>query len=610
MPAFLFAFLFCDLPLIYPAKPFAGVADAYYGSDIAYLTYREQKDMKTTSPDGAHDRVSFWQHLRLVPMFTTIFTGILVLFALSIGLSGWFLQQSNRSLDEATQEIQIRMALSNSSNHLRTARLLVIHAAAAARIGEMDEFRAILGAVEKRLGQAQQNFTTYLNRPNKGDADSALDTPLQERFNAYLTKGVTPMVQSAKQGSFEGAIAQETDVTRKLDDAYNAVLLKAIQIRTARAEAINQRASAQSQLGYLIMGAAFAVALALTLMTFIFLRRVVIQPLHQAGESIARIAAGDLTAPPRSWGRSEIGVLSANLQAMQRSLVTTVGVVREGAVAIYQGSGEISAGNTDLSSRTEQQASALEQTAASMEQLTATVKQNADNAHHASQLAADASGKAREGGDIVSGVISTMNNISGSSKKIAEITTVINSIAFQTNILALNAAVEAARAGEQGRGFAVVASEVRNLAQRSAQAAKEIEGLIAESVNLIGRGSEQVSHAGTTMTDIVEAVRRVTDIMAEIAAASDEQSRGIQQVSQAVTEMDNVTQQNASLVEEASSAAASLEEQAARLTQAVAAFRLSQQETVSPLKSVASQKAPSAAKLRPALAENENWETF
>ena len=238
------------------------------------------------------------------------------------------------------------------------------------------------------------------------------------------------------------------------------------------------------------------------------------------------------------------------------------------------------------------------------------MKQNADNAHHASQLAADASGKAREGGDIVSGVISTMNNISGSSKKIAEITTVINSIAFQTNILALNAAVEAARAGEQGRGFAVVASEVRNLAQRSAQAAKEIEALIAESVHLIGQGSEQVSHAGATMTDIVEAVRRVTDIMAEIAAASDEQSRGIQQVSLAVTEMDNVTQQNASLVEEASSAAASLEEQAARLTQAVAAFRLSQQETASSPKVAAPQKAPPAAKLRPALAENENWETF
>lgn len=607
MPAIPFAF--CDAPLIYPAKPFAAVADANDGFNIANLTYREQKDMKSTSPEEALERVSFWQHLRLVPLFTTIFSGILLLFALSIALSGWFLLQSNRSLDEATQEIQVRMGLSNSSNHLRTARLLVIHAGAAARIGEMDEFRSILSATEKRLSQAQQNFDTYINRPHKSEADSALDAPLKAGFNAYLNQGLIPMLKAAKQGSFEGVISQETDVTRKLDDQYNQVLLKAIKIRTARAEAINQQASTQSHLGFIIMGVAFAVALVLTLLTFVFLRRIVISPLQQAGERIARIAAGDLTAPLRRWGHSEIGVLGANLQAMQQALVQTVGVVREGAVAIYQGSGEISAGNTDLSSRTEQQASALEQTAASMEQLTATVKQNADNAHHASQLAADASGKAREGGNIVSGVITTMNNISGSSKKIAEITNVINSIAFQTNILALNAAVEAARAGEQGRGFAVVASEVRNLASRSAQAAKEIDGLIAESVQLIGQGSTQVSHAGATMTDIVDAVRRVTDIMAEIAAASDEQSRGIQQVSQAVTEMDNVTQQNAALVEEASSAAVSLEEQAARLTKAVAAFRLSQQEG-----SAAPQMKPvtsAVVKPRPALAAADgNWETF
>ena len=567
--------------------------------------------MKTASIDEQY-KLSIWQNLRLVPLFSMIFGGILLLFALCIGLASYFLIQSNNSLNDATEEIQIRMGISNSSNHLRTARLNVLQSGAAARIGEMDGYRADLARTETRIKQAREGFKLYMDRKAKTPADIALDEPLTASFNAYIDKGLKPMIESAKQGSFEGIVAQETDVTRKLDDAYNAVLLKAIKIRTDRAEAINAEAAHQSRIGFIAMAVAFAAALLLVLLTFVFLRRVVITPLRQSVDRIERIAQGDLTAPEQAYGRSEIGSLLHNLQLMQASLVRTVGTVREGAVAIYQGSSEISAGNTDLSSRTEEQASALEQTAASMEQLTATVKQNAENAHHASQLAADASGKARSGGDLVSGVVQTMNNISGSSKKIAEITNVINSIAFQTNILALNAAVEAARAGEQGRGFAVVASEVRNLAQRSAQAAKEIETLIAESVGLITNGSRQVGEAGNTMGEIVEAVRRVTDIMAEIAAASDEQSRGIQQVSLAVTEMDNVTQQNASLVEEASSAAASLEDQAGRLTQAVAVFRLNDAPVAHVAKAAQSAlRTPNLAP-RPALATsgNDNWETF
>ncbi|MEI2628259.1 methyl-accepting chemotaxis protein [Erwinia aphidicola] len=566
--------------------------------------------MKSQLQSHEQPTISFWQHLRLVPLFAAILGGILLLFALCIGLASYFLVQSNKSLNDITQEIAIRMAISNSSNNLRAARLTVIHAGAAARIGEMDEFKANLANSEKRIKSARDNFTIYLNRPVKTPAGIALDVELKKRFDAYIKQGLEPMLKSAGDGSFEGVIAQETDYTRKLDDAYNEVLFKAIKLRTERSDGLNEQAAAQTRLGFIMMAAAFGLALLLTLATFIFLRRVVITPLRQAVERIEQISHGDLTAPPQVWGGSEIGSLGNNLQLMQQALVKTVGTVREGAVAIYQGSSEISAGNTDLSSRTEQQASALEQTAASMEQLTATVKQNAENAHHASQLAADASGKARQGGDIVTGVVNTMNNISSSSKKIAEITTVINSIAFQTNILALNAAVEAARAGEQGRGFAVVASEVRNLAQRSAGAAKEIEGLIAESVELIGKGSSQVGHAGNTMGEIVDAVRRVTDIMAEIAAASDEQSKGIQQVSHAVTEMDNVTQQNASLVEEASSAAASLEDQAARLTQAVSAFKLSGGAVAAVKNSSVSSKPAALAATRPALVSNENWETF
>ena len=422
--------------------------------------------MKQQQQSHEQQAISFWQHLRLVPLFATILGGILLLFALCIGLASYFLIQSNQSLNDVTEEIQIRTALSNSSNHLRTARLTVIHAGASARIGEMDEFKANLATTDKRIKMARDSFNVYLNRPVKTPAGEALDVDLKKRFEAYITQGLVPMVKSASDGSFEGVIAQETDYTRKLDDAYNELLFKAIKLRTERAEGLNAAAKSQTHFGFIMMAGAFGLALLLTLATFIFLRRVVITPLRQAVERIEHISRGDLTAPLQSWGRSEIGSLGNNLQLMQQALVKTVGTVREGAVAIYQGSSEISAGNTDLSSRTEQQASALEQTAASMEELTATVKQNAENAHHASQLASDASGKARQGGDIVTGVVNTMNNISTSSKKIAEITTVINSIAFQTNILALNAAVEAARAGEQGRGFAVVASEVRNLAQR------------------------------------------------------------------------------------------------------------------------------------------------
>ncbi|WP_426449145.1 methyl-accepting chemotaxis protein [Siccibacter colletis] len=558
---------------------------------------------KTMHPSGS---VGFLHHIRLVPLFASILSGILLLFALCVGLAGYFQLQSEQTLNDVTEEIQVRSGLSNSSNHLRTARINMIHAGAASRVAEMELMKTNVDEAEKRLKQAQDGFTQYMNRPVKTPADEALDGELKARFTAYVD-GLQPMLKFAKNGMFEAIINHENEFARKLDSDYNEVLLKAIDIRTQRAQALTVDAHERTRFSLMVMGAAFAVALVLSLLTFVALRRTVITPLQHAAKRIELIAAGDLTMPEEATGRSEIGKLSQHLQHMQRSLVDTVGTVRQGADAIYQGTSEISAGNTDLSSRTEQQAAALEQTAASMEQLTATVKQNADNAHHASKLAADASNKASDGGRMVSGVVSTMGGISASSKKISEITAVINSIAFQTNILALNAAVEAARAGEQGRGFAVVASEVRTLASRSAQAAKEIEGLIGDSVTLIDKGSSEVVEAGETMKGIVDAVRRVTDIMQEIAAASDEQSRGIEQVGQAIAEMDNVTQQNAALVEEASAAAVALEDQAARLTQAVGAFRL---RGVTARREATPPPAAPRATVRPAIAQGEHWETF
>jgi methyl-accepting chemotaxis protein len=286
------------------------------------------------------------------------------------------------------------------------------------------------------------------------------------------------------------------------------------------------------------------------------------------------VAAGDLSSRIEVHSRDETGQLLQALKEMNESLMRIVGEVRSGTDTIATVSHEIATGNLDLSSRTEEQASSLEQTASSMEELTSTVKQNAEHAKQANELAISATDVAVKGGDVVSRVVDTMNSINTSSKKIVDIISVIDGIAFQTNILALNAAVEAARAGEQGRGFAVVASEVRNLAQRSAAAAKEIKTLISDSVEKVDAGAALVDQAGATMGEIVSSIKRVTDLMAEMAAASAEESSGIEQINKAINQMDHITQQNAALVEEAAAASDSMQGQAANLAAVVSVFKL------------------------------------
>ena len=360
----------------------------------------------------------------------------------------------------------------------------------------------------------------------------------------------------------------------------------------------------------LILG---GVAIVLGLFAAVTITRGLLKQLGGEPDYTARIASsiaqGDLSIAIDTDGALR-GSLLAEMNEMRNSLVGIVGQVRVGTETIGTASREIAAGNIDLSSRTEMQASSLEKTASAMEELTSTVKQNADNAREANQLAATASDVARKGGDVVSQVVDTMGSINASANKIVDIIGVIDGIAFQTNILALNAAVEAARAGEQGRGFAVVASEVRNLAQRSAAAAKEIKTLIGDSVEKVERGSKLVGQAGVTMDEVVASVKRVTDIMSEIANASQEQSAGIEQVNLSIIEMDSMTQQNAALVEQAAAAAQSLQDQAGELAHVVSIFKLVEGELPQVIAAPAMSAAPSAvaaqvavrkAQARPAL---------
>ena len=475
-------------------------------------------------------------------------------------------------------------------------------------------------------------WKTYLSATISA-AEKPLIAEVEPALEAYRKQGLGPAREASLAGKTDEATAIYKKQVGALAPPFFDAMDKLIEVQVANSKLeFDDAAAVNSTVKTTTIVVAIVALVVASFLAWTITNSITL-PIGKALVFSRDVASGDLTAILKHEGKDEIGDLLKSLQAMQGSLVTVVSNVRQGSESVATASAEIAQGNNDLSARTEQQASALEETAASMEELSATVKQNADSARQANQLAHSASTVAVRGGEVVGQVVETMKGINASSRRISEIISVIDGIAFQTNILALNAAVEAARAGEQGRGFAVVASEVRSLAGRSADAAKEIKNLINDSVERVEQGTVLVDKAGTTMTEVVSSIRRVTDLMGEISAASNEQSAGVSQVGEAVVQMDQATQQNAALVEQMAAAASSLKSQANDLVQVVSTFKLAANDSsrfasnrpsavtykspgVGTLHAKSATKSAALSKPRPATQiaaranEDKDWESF
>jgi methyl-accepting chemotaxis protein len=517
----------------------------------------------------------------------------IALMIVVVAISFWAMREQRLAQDELTQRyLAGRTTISSVEGQIATAR------------GQVYWLFAMLGNFDaKRVDQERANLrdrlgavSTLLNRADLGK---------NEELNRRIAQSVAEIGKYSKKADdaidlATGDVNTGIAAMMSADDQYG-IMIKALEgvaeSVTGRSDEVARRTEHTALLSRMLIGGALAIAIIAALGMAGYSARATVGRLRAASRVAAKLADGDLGARFSIDSQDELGELSGSLDRMREAFAKMIGDIRNTSESVSAASSQIAQGNADLSNRTEQQATNLQQTAASMEQLSSTVKNNANTARQANQLAASASEVAARGGQAVGQVVSTMGEIQASSRKIAEIIGVIDGIAFQTNILALNAAVEAARAGEQGRGFAVVAGEVRNLAQRSAQAAREIKQLISDSVQKVDSGSRQVTEAGQTMQDIVDQVKRVADLIGEITSATLEQDSGIGQVNAAVTQLDQMTQQNAALVEQSAAAAESLKEQAERLAQAVAIFKLGRHEAA---QVIAQARASSQAALRSA----------
>ena len=502
------------------------------------------------------------------------FGAILLITALIAATGMWRIASLQGASERvATQEIEQQTLVENWASDIRLNWVRTEAFLKAIDRDYMEKLTADTQATAKGIEGKVQRIEGLV----QGDKNRAQLATIAAASKAYNDK--LAEIRELHRGGEPNVPTLVDKDLRPLADKY---LQSLDDLRTAMAAQLADSQGDTSTLAkasQVLLGVGTLIAVALGALLAFTVTRSIVQPVQRGKQAAESIADGDLTHPIEASGNDETGQLLQALATMQSRLATIVGNVRHNAEGVATASVEIASGNNDLSARTEQQASALQQTAASMEELGSTVRQNADNARTANQLAMSASTVAQQGGDVVAEVVETMKGINDSSRKIADIISVIDGIAFQTNILALNAAVEAARAGEQGRGFAVVAGEVRSLAGRSAEAAKEIKGLIGTSVERVERGTALVDKAGATMSEVVASIRRVTEIMGEISAASSEQSQGVSQVGEAITQMDQATQQNAALVEQSAAAADSLKTQAGQLVDAVAVFRLSTNTT-------------------------------